>query len=508
MSRAGVTVTLRPASPWRHAAIILGSCLVLLCIVHRATIGSIVGAWSHDPFGHGYLVVPAVLYLAAAQRGRLDATGPIPSSASLALIAILSALWLLANLAFIVVVQQLCVIAIVAAITWAVIGSSGMRAMAFPLGLLVFALPMGDRVAPLLQALTARFAASALAISRVPAVLEAQWIIVPGTRWHVSEACGGVNYVVASVTVAYVYAGMVYGEWRHRAGLLVAAVLVALAGNGIRVYTTILLDYLGATRVASGMTHEVYGWIVFAIVMIVLFSTCGRWREEPRSAAAASPRQPSPDARSMRQRTRLVAVAAMLLVIAAPMSAALLDPSSRLEDPLAGEGPHVSLPWTSTDASATSWPARLVVPMSRFLRNQSYASDGDRVTLLVAPYGPAAEPAADEDADEALWWIADERRHTVMLDGQPVDVDELRLASGGPSLLVWRWHGVDGRFTGNRYLAKLLLARARLVRAPGRAAVFAVATEERPGIDAAAVLARFIAQLSFLPLPDARLTTP
>src|SRR4029077_364979 len=102
-----------------------------------------------------------------------------------------------------------------------------------------------------------------------------------GGRWQVAEACSGINYFMASIALGFLYAGTAYRYAVHRAGFFLASGLVPLAGNGLRVYTTILIASLGGTGIASGMEHYLYGWLVFAMMTCLLFATCGRWREEP-----------------------------------------------------------------------------------------------------------------------------------------------------------------------------------------------------------------------------------
>jgi hypothetical protein len=55
---------------------------------------------------------------------------------------------------------------------------------------------------------------------------------------------------------------------------------------------------------------------------------------------------------------------------------------------------------------------------------------------------------------------------------------------------------VDGRFTGNGYVAKLLLAKSRLFRRRQDSAAIVVATENRPGVDAATILQDFLRHVS------------
>ena len=104
--------------------------------------------------------------------------------------------------------------------------------------------------------LTARAAVKMLTASGVHAVLMGEVISIGEERWRVAAACGGINYLVASMAVGYLYAGIVYRQWRHRLAFLLGAAVVPLVGNALRVHTTILLDHLGATAVVSGMKHE------------------------------------------------------------------------------------------------------------------------------------------------------------------------------------------------------------------------------------------------------------
>jgi len=317
----------RSAPSWRHAYIVLGCCLVLLVVLHWATVSSMRQSWSQDPFAHGYFVVAGAAFLAWSSRQRVESVNPRPAFVALPLLGFLSSLWLLGDLTSSTQLQQFGLVAMFVAVTWAVLGTAAARALIFPIGLLSFTLPFGERLAPILQAFTARLAITMLTLSRVHPVLEGDVISIAGDSWRVTEACGGINYLVASLAVGYLYAGAVYRQWGHRVAFLAASALVPLAANGLRVYTTILLDHLGATRVVAGMGHYLYGVFVFGIVMSVLFVTCGRWREDrstgdrPRLLPQGMDAIVSP---ASARRTVLCATFAMLLVAIGPVSAKMV----------------------------------------------------------------------------------------------------------------------------------------------------------------------------------------
>jgi exosortase len=317
-----VAVVDRCTRHWSGASLVLGGCLALLLVLYRTTIASLIAEWSRDPLGHGFFIVPAVGYLAWRRRAQIARLTPAATPAVLPLLGALSLVWLAGKACEIAVIQHVAVLAMCVGMTWAVVGAAVVEALAFPFGLLLFAVPVGDVLAPSLQHMTTSVVATMLHYSAVPTVLEWNFISTASTRWEVSEACGGIHYVVAGLVVGYVYAGSIYGRWRHRVAFMLAAALVTVTGNLLRVYTTILLDEAGAVVIVAGMGHYAYGLIVFAAMMTVLVITCGRWRED-----RCEPRVPVPtDGRREEWatwRTAATVSLAMLLVGAGALSANL-----------------------------------------------------------------------------------------------------------------------------------------------------------------------------------------
>src|SRR5262249_28917667 len=236
-----VAIIERVTGQWGRACVVLGSCLALLLILHRTTIAALLVEWSRDPFGHGYVVVPGVAVLAWQRRTQIARLTPAPAPAALPLLAALSLLWLVGKAGDINAIQQVAILAMGVGVTWAVVGSAAVQALAFPLGLLCFAAPVDDVLAPALQTMTASAVAMMLHYSGVPATLEQHVLSTASTRWYVSEACGGIHYVIAGLAVGYVYAGVVYRRWRYRTLFMVAAALIPIAGNVLRVFTTVVL---------------------------------------------------------------------------------------------------------------------------------------------------------------------------------------------------------------------------------------------------------------------------
>jgi EpsI family protein len=80
-----------------------------------------------------------------------------------------------------------------------------------------------------------------------------------------------------------------------------------------------------------------------------------------------------------------------------------------------------------------------------------------------------------------IWENVGERRLPAAPETATLDVKQTLLRSRSQRLLIWDWMYLDGRHTTDRYLAKLLLAKNRLLGEPddGVAIIVAVPYEER-----------------------------
>jgi exosortase A len=487
---------------WRQAGIVVTVCLLGLLAIYWETASSIVTWWGENPFGHGYIVLPASLFLTWRQRDRLRTLRPSPSIVALGLLAVMSFLWLVGNVSSTNVVQQLCLVIMLAGFVWAVLGLQALRALLFPLGLLLFALPLADRFVPILQDFAARCAVEMLRIVGVPVLLEGHVIAIPGSRWEVAKACSGINYVITSLAVGYVYAGLIYRSWRNRLGFVLASAVLPVVANGFRVFTTILIASWGYTGVAAGLEHELYGVIVFAVITYVLLATCGGWSDA--SDAAVVYRQ-GPAARGEAPPWQMVAVAMAggLIVVVAPLSARQLavGPAG------ASISPYVlrtSGSWSETSRDRLSWKPVYAAPASETVQSFVRPSDGggERYVKLAMGYVSAAQRGAKLSTNENLlfespWWLAGSRTVQATIEGRRVRIREKLLRSTGGAMRLWTWYRIDSVSTGNDYAAKLLFAQSRLSRSLDGAAIVTVATRDDDETDASAVLVDFVRSLTF-----------
>jgi exosortase/archaeosortase family protein len=286
-----------------------------------------------------------------------------------------------------------------------------------------------------------------LDLTKVPALLEGRIITIPGGRWEVAEACSGIRYLLATVTIGFVYAAITYRTWRRRLAFLVASVLIPILANGLRVYGIILTDYLGGTRIARSADHILAGWLFLSIVTVLLFTVGMRWREE-------APKVPSKDFSSEGEFTRhaslekkapnsvsrliLFAVVALALASAAPLAATLFSQKSDTTNPNL-RAPSVSLPWSPTGRDLFGWRPVVLAPNAELL--ETYEWEGHIVKLYVAFYESSGKDAklvssTDSLFDRFRWQRTGEGSSEARIEGKRIRVHQISVRSPGASLLL------------------------------------------------------------------------
>ncbi len=142
---------------WQRAVGLFSLTAAAVIGVFSPTVFSMTDVWMHSrTFAHGLLVLPATGYLIWCDRSRVAALSPSPHGAGSLLLPLLVGAWLVGQRTEIPWLQQAAVVAMLPAAGLAVFGAEIMRVLAFPLGFLVFALPVGTSIEPWLQEFTAQ----------------------------------------------------------------------------------------------------------------------------------------------------------------------------------------------------------------------------------------------------------------------------------------------------------------------------------------------------------------
>ena len=454
---------------WPLAAALVLSAIFWLLACYGDTAHAMVAIWQRsDTFAHGFVVVPISAWLVWSQRHAVGALEPRPNFYILGLLALAGFGWLLGRVAWAGVVQQYALAVMLPLLVWGILGTRVARVLAFPLFFLLFAVPAGESLEGPLMEHTADFTVAALRLTGIPVYREGQFFTLPTGSWSVVEACSGLRYLIASVTLGFLYAYLMYRTLWRRVAFIVLSIIVPIVANWLRAYMIVMIGHLSDMRYAVGIDHLIYGWVFFGVVMLILFWIGSFWREDrvPPAVTAVS-MAPAQEISSFRA-TIAATLAASLIVAIWPVAA------SRLEDaptggPVALQAPPQVAGWQPVDGGLPEWAPRLLNTQSRL--RQVYEKDGRHAAVFIGYYRqqrPTTQLVSSQNvlvsSSDEMWRNVGEKRRTVDLGGRQLAAVEASLSSArAERLLVWRWYWVDGQFVVNPYWAKLLQAKSKLL---------------------------------------------
>ena len=470
---------------------------VAVILLFWETASSIVDIWSRsETYMHGYLIVPISVWLVWNKRTALSAMPLRPLLAPQVLLLLGGLAWLLAHLIDVLVVQQFALVGLLIVGVWSLVGNRVAWMIAFPLGFLLLAVPVGEDLVPAMMEFTATSTVALVRASGVPVYREGMYFSLPSGNWSVVYACSGVRYLLASITLGVLYAYLTYRSLLRRSLFILLSIIVPVLANSARAYIIVMLGHLSDMRVATGVDHLLYGWVFFGIVMFILFWLGSYWREdlEPEDdsaevAAAAS----APSSGAVKPVVALLT--AVLAVGIWPALAVMMSSSQKpvVDAPL--ESPVATAGWQKV-APAWQW-----VPFSRNPDRaaiQFYARDDQRVSLylfqflqqeqgseLVAGINLFVSP--DDD-----WRVVSRRSQTVDMGQGEVAVDRLELRLGEETLLVWSWYRIGSHYTANRYEAKLWELVEQITFSDRGSAHIVLGTDTDVRHDAEALLQAFL----------------
>lgn len=333
---------------------------------------------SGDAYTHGYLVLISSLWLIWRDRERLEATPVAPVAWAWVPVIVLSAAWLWSWRAAIQALHVLLLPAILLTAIVAALGWRIARRSLFPVGLLLFAMPVWDPLNHPLQTASAKITEVLIWLSGMPAYVQGDLIRLPDGTIEIAQACAGLNGVVIGLTVAALYGEIMRDPLRRRLIWLALMGLLALAANGIRIFIVTVAAYETDMRSPLVRHHIWLGWVLFAIAVGVFLAVAARianiW---DRGLSGQTPRAmtgdqgPAPEAPRSAIGARLAraAVALGCLGLLPALSYGMDLVRSASDSRLVIQWPQAPHGWRGPISDRVSeWSPRLVNPSAESLR--------------------------------------------------------------------------------------------------------------------------------------------
>jgi exosortase A len=456
-----------------------------------------VGIWSRsDTYAHGFVVPLISLWLIWRMRQQLVPLVPTPSVLAWGMLLAAVLAWFVGDLVAVNAVTQLMLVVVLVLLVPALLGWQVALSLVFPLAFLFFAVPIGDFLLPQLMAWTADFTVIALRWTGIPVYREGLQFVIPSGTWSVVEACSGIRYLIASLTVGCLFAYLSFNSLRKRLVFVLVALAVPLIANWLRAYLIVLLGHLSGNELATGVDHLIYGWLFFGIVIFLMLLIGSRFADAPiRPITTRASATPSYGALVQRGPAQSISVVAVLLVLAVPMALGMLMAAGSRDAPVRWASFAPPSPWIPTAEKPSSWTPAFEHATAQW--NQSFAAVGQpSVGLHLSYYRQqnyerklvsSANTLVNSKDEE--WARVEAGSAEAVLAGEPlvVDAETLRekragMAASSQRLRAWRIYWVNDQFTASDVRAKLQGALSQISGRGDDGAIVVVYTAVNEGV--------------------------
>ena len=513
---ASRTVSFAGLSP----ALVFAFVAILVIVLLQASFVGMFEQWQQSIHQYGLIVLPAAFWLIWREAPAAPADGYRAVPWLLIALAALLALWLVARLAGIQIIEYGAALAAIPLTYMALVGWRVAWHLRFALALVLLALPFSDILVPPMMRWTADISEWLLAAFGIPFWREGQNISLPGGEFVVAEVCSGVRYFAAGMLTLLLYGYLSYRGAGKRLALLVVGAVLLIAANGLRAFIVMAVASATQMRWLSGADHIYFGWVLFGIVIVSLMWIGGRFADPLPDAAPAAGGTPATDGLAGGWPLILVLLGAMLIatlntlqsgslsfvkILLAAVLVVVVIVSMRRSTPAAdGEGraPGVTFPrltllaavlllggsaWAAGQVinnevrtlsmPAQSWPAgcresgdwragftpRVTQPAE--LKALTLRCGDADISVFVAAYDSAFGASELASGRNRFWPRRLQRKRSVRATPAG-DVLEAVLSDQGRSLVAWQWYDVDGERAASLWQAKRLQLAALLSGRP------------------------------------------
>lgn len=472
---------------WKTAAPLLLCTLGLVAFAYWDTLSGMAEIWwRSETYTHG-LVVPLIsAWLIWQQRQSLAKMAPQPIVWPTLIVAAFTFSWLMGELTAVNALTQFSLVAIIVFSALALLGPNIGKALTFPLGFLFFSVPIGDFLLPNLMEWTADFTVAALRLSNIPVYREGQSFVIPSGRWSVVEACSGIRYMIASVTIGTLYAYLTYTSLKRRLIFVLVSFLVPLVANWLRAYFIVMLGHLSGNTLAVGVDHLIYGWVFFGVVIAIMFAIGMRWAEAP---AVSSSTDNAASVTPVKNSAPWAAIIVLLMTImAGPIAERALKHTTSDAQPQLSISTEAS-GWIP-DQSSDGWKPRFINPSLEY--QASFAKEDKQVGVYVAYYRNqdhnrklvASTNVLVMSSDNDWQQLGSGKVNAEFPSGNhEIRTAELlkRTSFAEERYVTWRWYRINGQITSSDIKAKWLTALSILTgHGDDGAAIIVYARKDKP----------------------------
>jgi exosortase len=249
--------------------------ILLVVLYYRVAIKLVYDWYTIPDYSHGFLVPFFAAFLIWDKRKVLSNTPVKQTWSGLVLVVFAIGVLILGVYGVELFTARMSFVILLTGLIWTFFGWAMVRALSFPLLVLILAIPFPaivfNQITFPLQLLASRIASDILPLLGVPTLHEGNVIELPVMKLEVAEACSGIRSLMSLFTLAVFYGYFLERSTKRRVFLALASIPIAVTANVARIVGTGLCVQYWDPEKALGFFHEFSGMVMFVVSLICLY---------------------------------------------------------------------------------------------------------------------------------------------------------------------------------------------------------------------------------------------
>jgi exosortase D (VPLPA-CTERM-specific) len=460
-----------------YAGLLVSMSVLIAFFAYSQSLLELVRRWTaQEEYSHGFLIPAIVAWLFWTRRHALLASLGRPSWTGAALILLAAVLHVIGKLSALWILSQVSFVIVLIGIALGLGGYSLLKVTFIPTIFLLFAIPLpyvfDATLSFRLQLISSELGTAFIRLLQIPVYLEGNVIDLGHYKLQVVEACSGLRYLYPLMSLGFLAAYLFQAPLWQRTVVFLSTIPITIFMNSLRIgIVGVLVDNFGPQD-ADGFLHMFEGWIIFIACTGVLVAEmalmAGLGSGKGFFEVFYPPKVLVEPSQSQVTQTfsRVPLLSCVLLLCAIGLVTLFVSTRHEIlpERTLFASFPTSLGEWrgrtSSLDAETVNG-----LGMTDYILSDYARKDGRQVNFYVAYYATQRNGISPHSPSVCLpgngWQIADFERTNYSNDDSSVSLplNRVVMSRGSDKQLVYYWFDERGMKIANEYWSKLFLLR-------------------------------------------------
>ena len=481
-----------------YRLIIVGLSVLVAVAVFSGALYELVGRWEkQEEYSYGYLIPLIVGWLLWSRRHALVASVGRPSWLGFGLILVAAAMHIVGQLSALYILSQTAFILVLFGIALGFGGYSLFKVVFIPILFLGFSIPLpyflDASLSWRLQLISSQLGVFFIRLLQIPVFLQGNVIDLGVYKLQVVDACSGLRYLYPLLSLSFLAAYLFQAPFWQRAVIFLSAIPITIVMNSVRIGLVGILVNSWGPQDADGLLHFFEGWIIFiacAVILITEMSLLARFASGKGFFEIFYPPEievrPQPQTKSGRTLNIASPISCLVLLIAVGLAGFAVSGRQEIhpERKSFATFPSTLGEWKGQPSTMEATIVK-ALGFSDYVLSDFAKPSARPVNLYVAYYASQRSGISPHSPSVCIpgngWQITEFERIHLRNNDISLPINRAIIMRGSSRQLVYYWYEERGLAVANEYWSKLLLLKDAILKNRTDGALIRLITPIYPG---------------------------